>query len=140
MTKGDLYRTLKEDHENVKKLLKETIESGKTDKFSQIKKNLEVHMTGEESLLYPPMEFVDEEMVKKNEYEHDLAWRKLLFLDNADKKDPEWMLNLKELNDLIVKHVDREEKQLFPKASEVLSEESEDDIMKIIEETKEENL
>lgn len=140
MTKGDLYKALKEDHDGVKELLKETIESGDISKFPAIKNKLEVHMTGEESLLYPPMEFVDEEMVKRSEYEHDLAWNKLLYLDNEKKDDPEWMLNLKELNDLIIKHVDREEKMLFPKAQETISEEAEEDIMKLIDEIKSENL
>ncbi|WP_431061649.1 hemerythrin domain-containing protein [Methanobacterium sp.] len=140
MTKGDLYKNLKEDHENVKELLRETIETGDHSKFPAIKNKLEVHMTGEESLLYPPMEFVDEEMIKQNEYEHDLAWRKLLYLDNTSEKDPEWMMNLKELNDIVIKHVDREEEALFPKAEEVLSEEAEDDIVKIMEEQKLENL
>ena len=139
MTKGDVYRVLKEDHENVKDLLKEIIETENTSKFPEIKKQLEAHMMGEENFLYPPLEFVDEEMIKKNRYEHELFWNKLLYLENAIK-DEEWMLNLKELNDLILKHVEREEKMLFPKASEVLSEEAEEDIMKLMEETKEENL
>ncbi len=135
MTKGDVYKVLKEDHDNVKKLFKETIETGNTSKFPEIKKQLEAHMIGEENYLYPPMEFVDEEMVKKNEYEHDLAWNKLMYLERA-KGDKDWMENLKELNNLIIKHVEREEGKLFPKASETLSEEAEDDILKLMEEEK----
>lgn len=140
MTKGDVFNSLKEDHKNVKEMLKETIETGDLSKFPAIKKKLEVHMIGEENYLYPAMEFIDEEMVKKNEYEHDLVWRKLLYLDNAPKDEDEWMLNLKELNNLIIKHVEREENMLFPKASEVLSEEAQEDMMKLMKETKEENL
>jgi hemerythrin superfamily protein len=139
MTKGDIYNVLKEDHENVKELLKETIETGNTSKFPEIKKQLEIHMASEENFIYPPMEFVDEEMIKKNKYEHELAWNKLLYLDNAREEDKDWMPNLKELNDLILKHIEREEKLLFPKASELLSEEAEEDIMKLMEEAKEEN-
>ncbi len=139
MAKGDVYKVLTEDHENVKELLKETIETGNTSKFPELKKQLEAHMTGEESFLYPPMEFVEEEMVKKNRYEHELVWGKLLYLDNS-QGDKDWMMNLKELNDIILKHVEREENALFPKASEVLSAEAEEDIMKLIEETKAENI
>jgi len=36
---------------------------------------------------------------------------------------------LKELNDLFLKHVEREETRLFPKVEEVLSEETEEVIM-----------
>jgi len=93
-------------------------------------------MASEENYLYPAMEFVDEEMIKKNKYEHELAWNKLSYLDNAREEDKDWMLNLKELNDLILKHVEREEKSLFPKASEVISVEAEEDIMKLMEEAK----
>ncbi len=139
MAKGDVYKVLTEDHENVKELLRETIETGNTSKFPELKKQLEAHMTGEESFLYPPMEFVEEEMVKKNRYEHELVWGKLLYLDNS-QGDKDWMMNLKELNDIILKHVEREENALFPKASEVLSAEAEEDIMKLIEETKAENI
>lgn len=140
MTKGDVYEALKEDHKNVLDLLNEIIDSGDHSKFPAIKNKLEVHMMSEENFLYPPMEFIDEDMVKKNEYEHDLAWRMLLYLDNTSDKDEEWMLSLKELTEIIKKHVKREEEELFPKASGVLSEEAEEDIMKLIEETKEENL
>ena len=139
MAKGDVYKVLTEDHENVKELLKETIETGNTSKFPELKKQLEAHMTGEENFLYPPMEFVEEEMVKKNRYEHELVWGKLLYLDTS-QGDKDWMMNLKELNDIILKHVEREENALFPKASEVLSAEAEEDIMKLIEETKAENI
>ena len=138
MTKGDLYKSLKDDHDNVKELFKETVENGNFETFPTLKKKLEVHMTGEESVLYPAMEFVDKKMIDKNQYEHDLAWNKLIYLDNTPTDDPEWILNLKELKDLIEEHVDREEKELFPEASKVLSEEAEDDMIKIIEETKEE--
>jgi hemerythrin superfamily protein len=140
LAKGDVYKVLKEDHENVKKLLKEIIETGNTSKFPEIKKQLEAHMMSEESFLYPPMEFVDEEMIKKNRYEHELAWNKLLYLENAQEGDKDWMMNLKELNDLITKHIAREESALFPKASEVISAEAEEDIMKLIEEIKAENI
>lgn len=140
MTKGDLYKTLKEEHDGIKELLKETIESGKIDKFPAIKKKLEVHIEGEDNFLYPPLEFVDEEMINKNKNEHEYAWNKLMYLENTPKDDPEWILNLKELNDVIIRHVEREEKKLFPKASEVLSEEAEEEIMKLMEEIKAENL
>ncbi|MGF7118770.1 hemerythrin domain-containing protein [Methanobacterium oryzae] len=136
MTKGDVYKVLKEEHENVKELIKETIETKNTSKYPEIKKQLQAHMTNEENFLYPPMEFVDEETVKKNEYEHDIVWRKLLYLDNASQNDEEWMLNLKELNDLLIKHIEREENKLFPEASDALSEEAEEDILKLMEEEK----
>jgi len=140
LTKGDLYKSLKEDHDTVKELFKETIENGNDSKFPTLKKKLEMHMTGEESVLYPAMEFIDKKMIEKNQYEHDLAWNKLIYLDNTPPDDPEWILNLKELNDLIESHIDHEEKELFPEASEVLSEEAEDDMLKLIEETKKENI
>ncbi len=139
MAKGDVYKVLKEDHENVKELFKQVIETGNTSKFPEIKKLLEAHMISEENFLYPPMEFVDEELVKKNKYEHELAWNKLLYLEN-EQGDKDWMENLKGLNNIILKHVQREENELFPKASEVLSEEAEEDMLKLIKEKKSESL
>ncbi len=140
MAKGDVYRVFKEDHQNVKKLFKETLEDNS--KYPEVRKELEAHMLGEEQFLYPAMDFIDEDMVGENKREHEEAFRKMARMDNMSEEDHEWKSNLKQLNDLVVHHMDSEEKEngLFDKAAEVLSEEAEDDILHLYKELKAENL
>ena len=139
MAKGDVYRVLKEDHQNVKKLFKETLRD--TSKYPEVRKELEAHMLGEEQFLYPAMDFIDEDMVTENKREHEEAFRKMARMDNMNEDDREWLDSLRQLNDLVVHHMDSEEKEngLFDKASGVLSEEAEDDILHLYEELKTEN-
>lgn len=139
MTKGDVYRVLKEDHKNIKKLFRETLRD--TSKYPEVVKELEVHMVGEEKFLYPAMEFIDEERVKENEMEHETAFRKMARMKNLDERSREWVDSLRELNDLVVHHMESEEEKngLFDEAAEVLSEEAEEDILKLYEELKIEN-
>lgn len=139
MTKGDVYRVLKEDHKNIRQLFKETIQD--TSKYPEVRKELEAHMLGEEKFLYPAMEFIDEDRVKENEREHEEAFRKMARMDNMSKDSREWVNSLRELNSIVVHHMDSEEEQngLFDEAAEVLSEEAEDDILHLYEELKSEN-
>ena len=136
MTKGDVYRVLKEDHKKVKELLKEAIQD--TSKYPEARKELEAHLHAEEKYLYPPMEFIDEVKVKENEREHEEAFRKMARMKNMDENSREWINSLRDLNNIIVHHMDSEEEAngLFDEASEVLSEEAEEDILHLYEELK----
>jgi len=136
LTKGDVYRVLKEDHKNIKKLFREAIQD--TSKYPEARKELEAHMVGEEKFLYPAMEFIDETKVKENEREHEEAFRKMARMKNMDERSREWINSLNQLNDIVVHHMDSEEESngLFDEASEVLSEEAEEDILHLYEELK----
>lgn len=136
LPKGDVYRVLKKDHANIKKLFKETLQD--TSKYPEARKELEKHFVGEEKFLYPPMEFIDEEKVKENEREHEEAFRKMARMKNMDENSREWVNSLRDLNNIVVHHMDSEEEAngLFDEASEVLSEEAEEDILHLYEELK----
>jgi len=140
LPKGDIYRVLKKEHTHIKELFKDAINDNS--KYPKVQKELEAHLLGEEQFLYPPMEFIDEKQVKENKREHEEAFRKMVRMDNIDEDSREWVDNLRELNDLVVHHMDSEEEKdgLFDEASEVLSEEAEDDILHLYEELKSENL
>jgi hypothetical protein len=136
LTKGDVYRVLKEDHKNIKKLFREAIQD--TSKYPEARKELETHLVGEEKFLYPAMEFIDEKRVKENEREHGEAFRKMARMKNMDENSREWVNSLRELNNIIVHHMDSEEESngLFDEAAEVLSEEAEEDILHLYKELK----
>jgi len=88
------------------------------------------------------MDFIDEDMVTETKRENEEAFRTMARMKNMDEKDREWVDSLRQLNDLVVHHMEIEEKEngLFDKASAVLSEEAEEDILHLYNELKAENL
>ncbi len=140
MPKGDVYKVFKKDHAHIKKLFNETLRD--TSKYHEARKQLEANMLGEEQFLYPAMDFIDEEMVNETKRENEEAFRTMARMENMNEEDREWVDSLRQLNDLVVHHMEIEEKEngLFDKASAVLSEEAEEDILHLYNELKEENL
>ena len=130
---------LKKDHAHIKKLFNETLRD--TSKYPEARRQLEANMLGEEKFLYPAMDFIDEDLVNENKRENEEAFRTMERMENMNEEDHEWKDSLKRLNDLVSYHIDSEEKKngLFDKASSVLSEEAEDDILHLYNELKEEN-
>lgn len=140
MAKGDVYKVFKKDHAHIKKLFDETLRD--TSKYPEAQRELEANMLGEEQFLYPAMDFIDEDMVNETKRENGEAFRTMARMKNMSEKDREWVDSLRQLNDLVVQHMEIEEKEngLFDKASEVLSEEAEEDILHLYNELKAENL
>ena len=140
MAKGDVYKVFKKDHAHIKKLFDETLRD--TSKYPEAQRELEANMLGEEQFLYPAMDFIDEDMVNETKRENEEAFRTMARMKNMSEKDREWVDSLRQLNDLVVQHMEIEEKEngLFDKASEVLSEEAEEDILHLYNELKTENL
>lgn len=140
MAKGDVYKVFKKDHAHIKKLFDETLRD--TSKYPEAQRELEANMLGEEQFLYPAMDFIDEEMVNETKRENEEAFRTMARMKNMREEDREWVDSLRQLNDLVAHHMEIEEKEngLFDKASEVLSEESEEDILHLYNELKAENL
>ncbi len=140
MAKGDVYKVFKKDHAHIKKLFDETLRD--TSKYPEAQRELEANMLGEEQFLYPAMDFIDEDMVNETKRENEEAFRTMARMKNMSEEDREWVDSLRQLNDLMVHHMEIEEKEngLFDKASKVLSEESEEDILHLYNELKAENL
>ena len=94
----------------------------------QIKNALEVHMAGEEKLLYPRLENNEETRVIALESyeEHDLSKKVMM---DIDTHQADWMYaKVKVLSEAIDMHVKAEEDQLFKKAKKVLSDDDEQEI------------
>lgn len=140
MAKGDVYKVFKNDHAHIKKLFNETLRD--TSKYPEARRELEANMLGEEQFLYPAMDFIDEDLVNETKRENEEAFRTMARMKNMNEEDREWVDSLRRLNDLVVHHMEIEEKEngLFDKASEVLSEEAEEDILHLYNELKAENL
>jgi hemerythrin superfamily protein len=117
---ANIIDLLKKDHENVKKLLNETIEKRDTSKYPQIQKALRIHMEGEENLLYPKTRKQATDLTLEAYEEHDLVKKELRDIDNLNINDEHWMPKMKVVKDLVEHHVEEEEEEYFPKSEEIL--------------------
>jgi iron-sulfur cluster repair protein YtfE (RIC family) len=136
MTHQKLYEMLEHDHEEVKEMFKEAIENEDPSKYKEIKKELEVHMKGEEDFYYPKAKKADKDLVEHGIEEHEEAKSLIKELDRLGKNDGQFMPKLKELKDSVEHHVDEEEHKLFPKSRDTLSDNEEKEIAEKIEEEK----
>ncbi|WP_424355480.1 hemerythrin domain-containing protein [Methanobacterium sp. MBAC-LM] len=136
MTHQKLYEMLEHDHEEVKEMFKEAINNEDPSKYKEIKKELEVHMKGEEDFYYPKAKKADKDLVEHGIEEHDEAKSLIKELDRLGKNDGQFMHKLKELKDSVEHHVDEEEHKLFPKSKDTLSDNEEKEIAEKIEEEK----
>jgi len=140
---GVLFDLLKEDHDRVKDLF-EQIEDSEDDTesrdelFSQIRDDLEIHMEGEESFLYPALEEHDDtrEMALEAYEEHHVAKTVLIEVGELDQEDERWKAKMKVLKELIEHHIEEEEGELFKMARKVLAKEEIQEISDSIEQLK----
>jgi hemerythrin-like domain-containing protein len=124
----DAFELLKADHKKVAELfdLLETA-SGKRklDVFKRIKSELEVHTHIEETIFYPALQKPEEthDLTLEAYEEHKVVKTLLTELSGARSATDEWQAKAKVLRENVEHHVDEEEKELFDKADDALSDE-----------------
>ena len=121
----NVYDLLKNDHDTVKDLLRETIQNKDPSQFSKIQKEWESHMLGEEIYFYPAIRKEETFKVLERYEEHELGKKLIYELDKLDKDDERWMPKMGVLQEIIELHIEEEEKEIFPKAKELISEDKE---------------
>lgn len=133
---ASIINLLKNEHEDVKKLINEAIENRDTSKYLMIQKNLRIHLEGEENLLYPKTRDNATDMTLEAYEEHNLVKDKLRELDNLNINDEHWMPKMKVVKDLVEHHVQEEEEEYFPKSEEILDSDMLDQLGKKYEDWK----
>ncbi len=131
-----LYDMLEHDHEEVKQMFSDALENEDTSKFGEIKKELEIHMMGEEKYFYPKAKKADEELVQHGIEEHEEAKGLIKEIDRMGQNDQQFMPKLKELKNAVEHHIEEEEGKLFPKTQKELGDSEEDKIASQIEQEK----
>src|SRR5687767_2064303 len=122
------FQLLKNDHKIVSALF-DQIESAsgkaKTQLFTRLKSELDVHALIEEKIFYPALENKKEsrEITLEAYEEHKVVKDLLAELANGSSANEEWDAKLKVLRENVDHHVKEEEGELFDKASDVLSDE-----------------
>lgn len=124
-----IYQSIKEDHDKQRKLLEKLVDtSGDTKKraalFEQLKNELEVHADMEERHFYVPL--IKEEKTQ-NDARHGIAEHHEIdeLVKKVEESDPSssaWLQHAKNLKHKVEHHLIEEEKDYFPVAKNVLTE------------------
>ncbi len=136
MAENNVYELLKNDHDNIKGLLKEAIQNNDPSQFSKIQKEWESHMLGEEIYFYPAIRKEETFAVLERYEEHELGKKLIYELDKLDKDDEHWMPKMGVLQEIIELHINEEESEIFPKAKKLISKEKEKQILRQISDEK----
>ncbi|HJV86392.1 MAG TPA: hemerythrin domain-containing protein [Noviherbaspirillum sp.] len=113
---------LKADHQLTRQLFDRYFQARdadeKKDAGTHIVLLLEMHTSIEEGVFYPRVRGVDPALVDHCEQDHEQARQWIERLKIMDESDPQAEQLFRQLADAILKHIDVEEQQLFPKVQQ----------------------
>ena len=143
----DVFALLKADHERVAEMMQKIEETteravkGRTETFTRLKTELDLHAMIEEEILYPALEDTEEarEITLEAYEEHRLVKQLLAELEAEPKDTEEWTAKFTVLKENIEHHVEEEEGEMFKKAREALSEEELETLGDRLQEAKQQN-
>ena len=115
---------LKEQHDKVKKALKEFEKLDREDTETQkqlvqtVCEDLKVHTTLEEELFYPAAREAidDEDLMNEAQVEHETAKMLIEQLENMDDDDPNYHATFTVLGEYVKHHIQEEQGEMFPAA------------------------
>ncbi len=121
-----IYELLKQDHDAVKSMFKQMLESGKFDagSYAQIEQALRMHLAGEEKLFYSRIENNPEmrTLVLEAYEAHDLGKQIMIDIDMSENLSADWLFaKVKLLNEAVDLHFKEEEDDLFKRTKNVFS-------------------
>ncbi len=119
---ADIYELLSKDHKKAKELLtkiRETSDGSEKTRqklFSELKQELEIHTSFEETVFYPQAKQKTgmDDVIQDALEEHDEAKQLLETLSDLDPTSDEWMETIEELTEALGHHIKDEEQDLFP--------------------------
>ena len=123
----DALSLLKDDHDKVKKMLNELDETTeravktREEVFTKLKRELEIHETIEEEILYPALKKHAEakDIVLEAFEEHDVVNMILGQLVETPYDDETWGAKLTVMKENLEHHIEEEEDDMFKKARDI---------------------
>ncbi len=124
----NIYEELRKDHEAQRTLLTELTEtSGDSNErqslFDLLKKNLQDHAKFEERFFYA--ELMQEDMVmekaRHSVHEHHEIDEQIEKLESIEFSSPQWLVEAKNLQELVEHHLKEEEQETFQLSGKVLT-------------------
>lgn len=138
----DGIEALEKDHDRIRSLfceLESNTEPEKLqDSFEKLGNILTIHAEAEEQVLYPEASIYEgtAELIDKGRQEHDKSDELVLALKSINPKESEFRQKIGELQTFMLSHLDDEEKQLFPRVRQYMSDRKLEELGKEIRETK----
>ncbi len=121
-----IFAILRREHSQAKENLSQMINENRpmSEMFSQTRDALNSHMRGEESVLYPILETnaSTRSLALASIEEHNMAKQVMNDMPTASASNEQWNAKIRVLNDLISRHVEVEENEVFPKAKAYITE------------------
>jgi hypothetical protein len=126
----DALKLLKDDHDKVKGMLEkldkttEAAEVTRTNGLVQLKKELTVHETIEEEILYPALtEFAKTKDIALEAYEeHHVVDSIMAELEATPVEDETWAAKLTVMKENLEHHIEEEEGEMFKQVRQVMDE------------------
>jgi len=125
----DIISALESDHEEIRGLFKALLKDEQLEMadrktlFPSLRTKILAHAEAEEKSLYEPLEqrgLLHDEVMEGRE-EHRLTAQMIDDIETAKLEDDEWMAKVKVLKDVLVHHLEEEEKSMFPEARKAFS-------------------
>ncbi|MGZ3726459.1 MAG: hemerythrin domain-containing protein [Pseudobdellovibrio sp.] len=123
-------QSLTDDHTNLKREIEilKTFESSQSEKYYAFQRfifQMASHARREESVVYSFMKLSDESSLRNwaldGREEHRLADQIIRDLLSSGMDESEWVLKTKSLAELVLRHIEEEEKEVFPRLRGELS-------------------
>ena len=117
-SEGSIFNILKAEHKQVGQNFQQIINTKNMTLYSQTLGALTVHMSGEESLLYPKLEAnSNTRHLALKAYEEHNAGKAFVGTITSTQADDKWVAQVEVLFDMLAHHIEVEEKQIFPTAA-----------------------
>jgi hemerythrin-like domain-containing protein len=127
----DALSLLKDDHDKVKKMLKDldsTTERGvktREELFTKVKQELEIHEAIEEEIFYPALKEHPKakELVLEAYEEHNVVDMVMAEIQGVPYDDERWGAKLTVMKENVEHHIEEEESEMFKQARQVFERE-----------------
>jgi len=140
----DVFNLLKKDHKEVKQLFKKIGKSSdsavklREKTYQQIAKELNLHMSVEEQIVYPRLKEIKplKDTIGEGFEEHHVAKQLMSEIEGLSADDEQWKAKVAVLQEIIEHHLEEEEKEIFPKAQKALGKEESNNLGKQVQQEK----
>jgi len=143
MADARIFEDLKQDHDRQRRLFKQIGQTARDEDaraplFEKLREELQAHAAAEEESLYATMLACPDlrDDARHSVSEHKEIDDKLGELVRTDLDSASWTKAFDELRHRYFHHIDEEEEEMFPRASEVLTPEAEERIARVFEKRK----
>ncbi len=141
MADARIFADLKNDHDRQRKLMDKVLSANKQERgelFEELRQELQAHAAAEEESLYATMLGKPDlrEDARHSVSEHKEVDDLLGELVDLDVEDAEWEAKYGELKHRYTHHIDEEEEEMFPAATEGLTSAEEEELAQVFEKRK----